>query len=64
MVLATWGKKERWMEPVNGKEIEELSNLEIKEPFVGIIVRARKPRDSNQSRVCDGLFQRCNHSGR
>lgn len=54
--------KERWVGAVNGKEKEELRNLEIEEPLVGIIVRAKRPKDSNQSRVCDALLQRCSHS--
>lgn len=44
-------RKERWVGAVNGKEKEELRNLEIEEPLVGIIVRAKRPKDSNQSRV-------------
>lgn len=55
-------RKERWVGAVNGKEKEELRNLEIEEPLVGIIVRAKRPKDSNQSRVCDALLQRCSHS--
>lgn len=65
MVIATWGgKKERWVVPVSGKKEEELKNLDVEEPLLGITVRAGGPRDSEQSRVSDVLFQRCNHSRR
>lgn len=36
--------KERWVGAVNGKEKEELRNLEIEEPLVGIIVSQKTKR--------------------
>lgn len=41
------GEAER---PMNGKKKEQLKNREIEEPLIGIIVRAGRTRDSNQSR--------------
>lgn len=46
---------------MNGKEEEELRNLEIEEPLIGIILRARRPRVIRAG--SQGLFQRGSRSG-
>lgn len=48
------GEAER---PVNGKKNEELRSREIEEPLIGIIVRAGRTRDSNQSRCLMDCFR-------
>lgn len=58
------GKKRKVGGTCEWEERRGVKNLDVEEPLLGVTVRAGGPRDSEQSRVSDGLFQRCNRSRR